>query len=80
MRRVSLGQEGHQLVRVVRGREEFRQHGPTHAAVKTTQQTFADDTDRVGKNGAAKQPGTSNALLPGNAEWQRQSRNASGGT
>jgi hypothetical protein len=27
--------EGHQLLRAVRGREQFRQHGVTHAAVKT---------------------------------------------
>jgi hypothetical protein len=55
-------QESHQLLRAVWGGEEFRQHGPTHAAVKTAQQTFTDDADRGGKNGAAKQPGTSHAL------------------
>src|SRR5713101_8226805 len=57
-----LDQESHQLLWVVRGREEFRQHGPTHAAVKTTQQTFADDAERSSKDGAAQQPGAGHAL------------------
>jgi hypothetical protein len=38
-------QENYQLPRAVRRREKFRQHGATHAAVKTTQQASADDTD-----------------------------------
>ncbi len=58
----SLDQESYQLLRVVRGREEFRQHGATHAAVKTTQQTFTDDLDRGGEDGPAQQPGTGHAL------------------
>jgi transposase len=36
--------------------------GATHAAVKTTQQTFTDDLDRSGEDGPAKQPGLSDAL------------------
>jgi len=63
-RRASLlfDQKGHQLLRVVRGREEFWQHGATHAAVKTAQQTSADNADRGGQDGAAKQRGLSHAL------------------
>ena len=48
--------------RRMRGREEFRQYGATHAAVKTTQQTFTDHADRSGKDGAAQQPGAGHAL------------------
>src|SRR6267143_2165359 len=55
-------QKGHQLLRVVRGREEFRQYGATHAAVKTAQQTSADNADRSGQDGAEKQLGLSHAL------------------
>jgi hypothetical protein len=40
-----LDQESYQLLWIVRGGEEFRQRGPTHATVKTTQQAFTDHTD-----------------------------------
>ena len=33
-----------------------------HAAVQTAQQTFADDVDRGGQDGAAQQPGAGPAL------------------
>jgi transposase len=46
---------------VVRGRERFRQHGSTRAAVQTAQQTFTDHADRSGKNDAAKQPSAGHA-------------------
>jgi len=46
----------YQLPRVVWGGAEFRQHGRTHPTVKTTQQTFTDDTDRGGEDGTAPQP------------------------
>jgi hypothetical protein len=49
-------------IAAAKSREEFRQHDPTHAAVKTAQQAFADDIDRGGEDGAAKQPGLSDAL------------------
>jgi len=42
--------------------QEFRQHGPTHAAVKTRQQTFTDHADRGGEDGATLQPGLGHAL------------------
>jgi len=56
VQRFSSIKKSHQLLRIVRGRKEFRQHGATHAAVNTTQQTSADDTDRSGQDGAPKQP------------------------
>jgi len=37
-------------------REEFRQHGPTHAAVKTAQHPSTEDIDRSGEDGTAPQP------------------------
>ena len=37
-------------------------HRAAHAAVKTAQQTFTDDLDRGGQDGAAKQRGLSDAL------------------
>src|SRR5260370_29034314 len=55
-------QKSHQLLRVVRGRKEFRQHGATHAAVKTTQQTSAYNADRSGQDGAATHRRLSHAL------------------
>jgi hypothetical protein len=51
-----------QLLRAVRRGEKIRQHRSTHAAVKTTQQTFTDDIDRSGEDGAALQPELSDAL------------------
>ena len=75
-----LDQESHQLLRAVWRREEFGGHRAAHAAVKTAQQTFADDADRSSQDGAAKQPGTGHALQQGKAEGQRQPRNAGGGT
>jgi len=57
-----LDQESYQLLRIVWVGAEFRQHGPTHAAVKTTQQTFTDHADRGGEDGAALQPALGDAL------------------
>ena len=57
-----LDQESHQLLRVVWRREELREYGATHAALKTAQQTFTDDADRGSKDGPAKQPGAGHAL------------------
>ena len=75
---LSLDQESHQLLRAVRRREEFRQHRAAHALVQA-QQTFTDDLDRGGQDGAAKQPGAGHALRPGKTERQCQSRNAGSG-
>jgi len=55
-------QESDQLLRVVWCGEEFRQHGATHAAVETAQQTLTNHADRGGKDGAALQPELSDAL------------------
>ena len=45
------------LLRVVRGREEFGEYHPAHTSVEAAEQTSANDLDRSGEDGAAKQPG-----------------------
>jgi len=57
-----LDQESHQLLRAVWGGKKFGEHRATHAAIQTAQQTFTDHADRGGEDGAALQPGLSNAL------------------
>ena len=59
---VLVDQESHQLLRVVWCGEEFRQHGATHAAVQTAQQTFTNHLDRGGQDGPALQPEPGHAL------------------
>ena len=51
-----LDQESHQLLPVVRGREEFRKHGPTHAIAQAAQQTLADVVDRGNQDGPTLEP------------------------
>jgi hypothetical protein len=46
-------QESHQLLWAVWRPEEFRQHDSAHATVQAAQQTFTDDFDRGGQDGAA---------------------------
>ena len=56
------------------------EHDAADASVQTAQQTFADDVDRGGQDGATQQPGAGPALRSGKAERQCQSRDAGGGT
>ena len=65
---VLVDQESRQLLRVVWGREEFRQHGARHAAVQTAQQAFTDHLDRGGQDGPAQQFGAGHALRPEKTE------------
>ena len=73
---VLVDQESHQL----RRGEEFWQHGATHAAVQTAQQTSTNHIDRGGEDGPAQQRGAGYALRQGKTEGQCKSRNAGGGT
>ena len=68
-----------QLLRAVRGGKEFRQHGPTHATVQATQQTFTDDPDRSGKDGRATTQSWPCSMIR-KAEGQCQSRHTGGST
>jgi transposase len=56
VRRFFLDQKSHQLLRAVRGREEFGEHRAAHAAIKATQQAFADDADRSTKMAPRNSP------------------------
>jgi len=68
--------KSHQLLRVVRGRKELRQHRAAHAAVKTTQQTSADDLIEAAR-WRPKQPGAAmlyyrrnRKAMPTGPRWQ----------
>jgi transposase len=77
---VLVDQEGRELLWPVWRPAKFGRSCAAYAAVQTAEQAFADDPDRSRQDGAALQPDTGHALRPREAERQRQSRDAGGGT
>ena len=59
---VFIDSESHQLLRAVRRREKFRQHGASDSTVQATQQASADHADRSGQDGPTLQPDAGAAL------------------
>jgi hypothetical protein len=57
-----LHQAGHQLLRVVRCREEFSGQGAAHSHLQTAQQTYPVNAGRGGQTGSALQPGIGPAV------------------